>query len=303
MADNRNTAIWLAGHDQNVKGGTGCTVLLFPRGAVAGVDVRGGAPGTRETALLEPHCLVEKISAVVLTGGSAWGLAAADGVMRFCGEKGWGFDTGFGVVPIVPSACLFDMAFGEPVSPDADMGYRACVAAAGLEDLPVGSVGAGCGATVGKYAGLDKAVKSGFGWARVSGDGFEVAALVAVNAFGAVRDDRGGYLAGAASNDGGVIDPLKVISGGSHWNDWGKNTTLAAIVTSARLDKPSCRRVAMMAHDGMADALFPVHTPYDGDTVFCASTGETEGGVLEVGTLARAALAKAIRRAADPKNR
>ncbi|MEA3507840.1 MAG: P1 family peptidase [Synergistota bacterium] len=299
MVEAEKTSGWLAGHDQDAKGCTGCTVLLFPRGAVASVDVRGGAPGTRETALLEPHCLVEKISAVVLTGGSAWGLAAADGVMRFCGEKGWGFDTGFGVVPIVPSACLFDMTFGEPVSPDADMGYRACVAAAGLEDLPVGPVGAGCGATVGKYAGLEKAVRSGFGWTRVLGDGFEVAALVAVNAFGAVRDGRGGYIAGAASNDGGVIDPLTVISGGAHWNDWGKNTTLAAIVTSARLGKPSCRRVAMMAHDGLADALFPVHTPYDGDTVFCASTGEAEGGVLEVGTLARAALAEAIRSAVD----
>lgn len=289
--------MWLIGHAQDHERGTGCTVLIFPEGAVASCDVRGGAPGTRETALLAPECLVEKVTAIVLSGGSARGLSAADGVMRFCEEKGWGFDTGFGVVPIIPAACLFDLSCGDMTAwPDDAMGREASISARSLEESPMGNIGAGTGATVGKYTGLERAMKSGFGWGkRVSGS-LEVSAVVAVNAFGAVKDDSGKFIAGA-QEEGKVVDPRSLFETGGVWNGWGRNTTIGAVVTNALLDKSSCRRVAIMGHTGLASSIFPVHTPFDGDTVFCASTSETPADTVLVGTMAAAAMAEAVQNA------
>ncbi|MDO9508552.1 MAG: P1 family peptidase [Thermovirgaceae bacterium] len=289
--------MWTIGHAQDHGRGTGCTVLIFPEGATASCDVRGGAPGTRETALLAPECLVEKVTAIVLSGGSARGLAAADGVMRFCEDKGWGFDTGFGIVPIIPAACLFDLSCGDPDAwPDPAMGREASISARSLEESPMGNVGAGTGATVGKYTGLERAMKSGFGWCKKVSGSLEVSAVVAVNAFGAVRDASGKFIAGAL-DDGKVIDPRSLFETGGVWSGWGKNTTIGVVVTNASLDKSGCRRVAIMGHTGLASAIFPVHTPFDGDTLFCAATAETSADTVLVGTMAAAAMAEAVQNA------
>ncbi|HOR54743.1 MAG TPA: P1 family peptidase [Synergistales bacterium] len=289
--------MWRIGHAQDHEKGTGCTVLVFPDGAAASCDIRGGAPGTRETALLAPECTVDKINALVLTGGSARGLSAADGVMRYCEERGWGFNSGFGMIPIVPAACLFDLGCGEPSAwPEPSMGMEACLGARPVEESPMGNYGAGTGATVGKYSPLGKAMKSGFGWARkVSGE-LEVCAVTALNAFGAVRDLAGGFMAGALDGER-IIDPGSMSGAGDVWNEWGRNTTLAAIVTNARLDKAACRRVAIMGQAGLAGALFPFNTPFDGDTVFCVATGETSSSTVLVGWLAASALEEAARNA------
>ncbi len=289
--------MWRIGHAQDHEKGTGCTVLLFPEGACASCDVRGGAPGTRETDLLAPECLVDRITAIVLSGGSARGLSSADGVMRFCEEKGWGFDTGFGIVPIVPAACLFDLPCGESGAwPDIFMGREACLSARGLDESPMGNVGAGTGATVGKYAGLDKAMKSGFGWSKKTSGSLEVSAVVAVNAFGAIRGTSGNFIAGAV-DEGRIIDPCSLFEKGGIWSGWGKNTTIGAIVTNASLDKAQCRRVAIMGQTGLGATIFPVNSPFDGDTVFCAATFETHAEMILVGALAADAMAEAVRNA------
>ncbi|GAB6280512.1 MAG: P1 family peptidase [Thermovirga sp.] len=269
-------------------------MLLFPEGAVASCDIRGGAPGTRETALLAPECLVEKVTAITLSGGSAKGLSAADGVMRFCEDKGWGFDTGFGIVPIVPAACLFDLSCGDRLAcPDLAMGREACMSARSIEESPMGNVGAGTGATVGKYAGLERAMKSGFGWCKKVFGALEVTVVVAVNAFGAVRNSSGDFIAGAL-DDGRVIDPSSLFHTAGVWNGWGRNTTIGAVVTNAILDKSACRRVAIMGHTGLASAIFPVHSPFDGDTVFCAATAVTRAETVLVGSIASAAMTEAV---------
>lgn len=289
--------MWIIGHAQDHAKGTGCTVMLFPGGATASCDIRGGAPGTRETALLEPECMVEKINAIVLTGGSARGLSSADGVMRFCEEKSWGFDTGFGIIPIVPAACLFDLSCGDRTAwPDISMGRKACMSAGTLEESPMGNIGAGTGATVGKYAGLDRAMKSGFGWCQIVSGTLEVSAVVAVNAFGAVRDASGTFIAGAVE-ESRVIEPGTFMLSGGVWNSWGMNTTIGAIITNASLDKSACRRVAIMGQSGLASSVFPVHTPFDGDTVFCAATGGTQADTVLTGTIASEAMAGAVRNA------
>jgi len=288
--------MFLVGHAGNADGGTGVTVLLFPSGAVMGCDVRGGAPGTRETDLLDPLCFMEKANALVLTGGSAYGLAAADGVMRFCEGRGWGFDTGFGTVPIVPAACLFDLAVGDPKArPDAGMGYGACENAGPLEGSPMGNVGAGTGATVGKYAGPERAMKSGLGWFTSQAAGIRVSAIVAVNALGGILDERANLIAGAMAPDGSMLSPVERLLEGPPQASWGSNTTLAAVVTNAALTKAQCGRAALVSHDGFADAIWPVHTRFDGDTVFFASTGEREVDPLVVEAMARIAVAGAIR--------
>lgn len=288
---------FLVGHASDTTRGTGCSVLLFPEGATASCDVRGGAPGTRETDLLEPHCLVPKINALLFCGGSARGLAAADGVMSWCAAKKWGFDTGFGAVPIVPAACLFDLNVGEAGGyPDAIMGEEACRNASFPMNSPMGNVGAGTGATVGKYAGPEKAMKSGLGWSVSKKGDLCVYALVAVNAYGAVKDAEGKFMAGAVGSTVAVQSPTDVLLGESHWAEWGRNTTLVAVVTNAGMDKADCRRVAFMAASGMAESIFPVHTPFDGDTVFCVSTGQMKGECLEVGMLAAMAVSEAVRR-------
>ncbi len=296
------------GHDTDRQGVTGCTVVLCPTGAVGGVDVRGSAPGTRETDLLRPINLVQEVHAVLLTGGSAYGLDAAGGVMRWLQERGIGFNVGVGVVPIVPAAVLFDLTIGDPTArPDAEAGYRACQAASdGL--VAEGSVGAGTGATVGKLLGPKFATKCGLGTASLKiGQGIVVGAIVAVNAFGDVVDpESGAILAGTRKPVlGGFVNTVKQMQG-----DLGQailsfaNTTLAVVATSAYLTKEAANKVAQMAHDGLARTIRPVHTMLDGDVVFCLATGKPPkkgrgADASVVGAAAAEVLAQAVVRAAQ----
>jgi len=271
------------GHFTDREAATGCTVVLFDEPAVGGVDVRGAAPGTRETDLLRPGALVERIHAVLLCGGSAFGLAAADGVMRFLEERGVGHPTRAGVVPIVPAAVLYDLSVGSASRrPDAAAGYAACAAAAS-EAPRRGSEGAGTGATVGKILGMALATKGGVGSASLEiGDGVVVGALAAVNAGGNVVDSRSGrVIAGVRDSSGaGFVDAERLVREGQGVRQIaGSNTTLAIIATNAPLDKAAAGRLAQCGHDGLARALRPVHTQFDGDTVFAVSTAPA--GALE----------------------
>jgi L-aminopeptidase/D-esterase-like protein len=282
----------LVGHDTNLNAGTGCTVVLCQWPAVGGVDVRGGAPGTRETDLLDPRCLVAEVHAVLLTGGSAFGLDAAGGVMRVLEGRGVGFDTGVARVPIVPAAVLFDLGLGRSdVRPDAAAGARATEAAAG-GPVARGTVGAGTGATVGKMGGPALATKGGLGSASVPlPDGHVVGALVAVNASGDVYDpETGQILAGARSPTGvgWLVEDLASASGPTQVGDdpfhrrtppagpARTNTTIAVVATDLALNKPEAAKLAQMAHDGLARAIRPIHTPFDGDTVFALSLARPE---------------------------
>lgn len=291
------------GHDTLSKRPTGCTVILVEEGAIAGVDVRGAAPGTRETDLLAPENLVEKVQAIVLSGGSAFGLDAATGVMRYLDEKGVGFDARVAKVPIVPAAVLFDLAVGDPkIRPTAECGYRAA-AAATSKPVQEGNVGAGAGATVGKLMGSQHAMKGGLGSAVITlPDGLIVAALVAVNAVGDVIDpSTGQVIAGLRTEDGkGLADVRTLIRAGAVPRArTGQNTTIGVVATNARLTKTQATKVAQMAHDGLARAISPTHTPFDGDTVFALATGTHQGNVelLAVGALAAEVMADAIIRA------
>ncbi len=266
------------GHYTDQEGITGCTVVLCEGGAVGGVDVRGSAPGTRETDLMRPVNLVQEVHAILLTGGSAYGLDAASGVMRWLEERGIGFDVGVGVVPIVPAAVLFDLAIGDPKArPDAKAGYQACQSAT---DGPVaeGSIGAGTGATVGKLLGPKFATKSGLGTASVKiGKGLVVGAIVAVNGFGDVVDpDTGAILAGTRKPVvGGFVNTMKRMQGDLGQTILGfANTTLAVVATNGYLTKEAANKVAQMAHDGLARSIRPVHTMFDGDTIFALATGK-----------------------------
>jgi L-aminopeptidase/D-esterase-like protein len=293
------------GHDTLPERPTGCTVVLARRGAVAGVDVRGGAPGTRETDLLDPSNTVQKVHAVVLSGGSAFGLEAAAGVVRSLEEQGIGFDVGVAKVPIVPAAVLFDLTVGgrPEIRPNAESGYRAARAA---RSGPVaeGSVGAGAGATVGKIAGLARAMKGGLGSASIAlPDGLVVAALVAVNAVGDVVDPASGrVIAGVRTEDGRALaDARRLLRKGGFepLARPGENTTIGVVATNASLDKARARKLAQMAHDGFARSLAPAHTPLDGDTIFALATGETPGepDMTRIGALAAEVVAEAIVRA------
>jgi L-aminopeptidase/D-esterase-like protein len=292
------------GHETLAARPTGCTVVLVELGAVAGVDVRGSAPGTRETDLLNPINTVEQVHAIVLAGGSAFGLDAASGVMRFLEERGIGFETGSGRVPIVPAAVLFDLNVGNnpKIRPDADCGYRAA-AAASSGPVAEGNVGAGAGATVGKLAGRERAMKSGVGSAAiVLPDGLIVAALVAVNSAGDVIDPANGQVvAGVRTEDGqGLADARRLIRAGLVLPDrLGESTTLGVVATNAHLTKPQATKIAQMAHDGLARAIAPVHTPIDGDTIFALATGgrAESANVLAIGALAADAVAEAVVRA------
>lgn len=252
------------GHDTNLEAGTGCTVILCEKPAVAGVDVRGGAPATRETDVLRPMHMVEEVHAIVLTGGSAFGLDAASGVMRYLEERDQGYNTGVARVPIVPTAAIFDLAFGSAtIRPDAAAGYRACEQASSAATAQ-GNVGAGTGATVGKMAGPAFIMKGGLGSAstRVNGE-IIVGAIVAVNAAGDVIDPTTRQvIAGARNPLGGYIftNPLG-------------NTTIAVVATNAALSKEEANKVAQMAHNGLAQTLRPAHTMFDGDTVFALALG------------------------------
>ncbi len=292
------------GHAEMPGRPTGCTVVLAEQGAVGGVDVRGSAPGTRETDLLNPINLVEKVQAIVLTGGSAFGLDAATGVMRYLEERGLGFETGFGKVPIVPAAVLFDLSVGDPkIRPNADCGYRAA-AAASSGPVAEGNVGAGAGATIGKLAGAARAMRGGLGTASITTpSGLTVAALVAVNAAGDIVDpSTGRVVAGVRTPDGkGLADARTLIRSGalSRPDAFGRNTTLAVVATNAVLTKAQATKMAQMAQDGLARAISPVHTPLDGDTVFALATGSRPGvpDMVTVGALAADAVSEAILRA------
>jgi L-aminopeptidase/D-esterase-like protein len=285
---------------------TGCTVVLFEKGATASVDVRGGAPATRETDLLRPENLVQQVHALVLSGGSAFGLEAAGGVVRYLEERGVGFPTATGPVPIVPGASLIDLWFGgdAKIRPTADCGYRAAEAAT-TAAVPEGNVGAGAGATVGKLTGSARAMKAGVGSASVTlENGLVVAALVVVNAVGDIIDPATGRpVAGTRTADGkGLEDSRTLIRSGRLMAPFGprENTTLGIVTTNARLTKVQAYKVAQMAHDGYGRAIAPVHTPYDGDVIFAAATGAWSGeaDLLVIGALAADVMAEAVVRAA-----
>jgi L-aminopeptidase/D-esterase-like protein len=293
------------GHFTDARRPTGCTVVLAEAGAVCGVDVRGGAPGTRETDLLSPVNSVEKVHALVLSGGSAFGLDAAGGVVRYLEEKGIGFEVGALRVPIVPAAILFDLNAGDPrIRPDAGAGYAAAQAAA-PGPVVEGNVGAGAGATVGKLFGFARAMKGGLGSAsiRLPGRNVVVGALVAVNALGDVVDPVDGTpLAGARTPAGSELeDARRALLEGRipAFAVKGENTTLGVVATNVTLTRAQATKVAQMAHDGLARVIRPSHTPWDGDTIFALSTGQGEDpqGAMLVGSLAAEVLAAAVVRA------
>jgi L-aminopeptidase/D-esterase-like protein len=302
----------VVGHAQNDEALTGCTVILCEKGAVGGVDQRGGAPGTREVDALHPMHLVSKVHGVVLAGGSAFGLEAATGVMRYLEEKGVGFDTRIVKVPIVPAAILFDLGIGRSdIRPDASMGYLACQNAS-AEPPAEGNVGAGTGATVGKILGPTQCMKSGIGTFSLEiGAGVIVGAIAAVNAFGDVIDPTSGQIiAGARSKDVGplhigasgyfadTLQVMKTLIGRTALGFGSRgNTVIGVVATNARLDKEETNKVAQMAHDGLARTIRPAHTMVDGDTIFAIATGDHNADVNIVGAYAAEVFAQAILRA------
>ncbi len=297
------------GHFTDSRRPTGCTVVLVPEGTVGGVDVRGAAPGTRETELLSPLNAVPHVNAVLLAGGSAFGLDAAGGVMRWLEEQGIGIAVGGHVggaqvrVPIVPAAILFDLNVGDSrVRPDAQAGHAACVAATSAAPEE-GNVGAGAGASVGKLFGLSRAMRGGIGSASVHVGGFTVGALIVVNAVGDVIDPgTGQVIAGARSSDGTtLLDTMAAFRRGElpAALQPGQATTIGVIATDARLDKAATNKLAQMAHDGLARAINPVHTQADGDTLFALATGSSGASVslTLLGALAAEVTALAVLRA------
>lgn len=299
------------GHAQNDEALTGCTVILCRKGAVAGVDVRGGAPGTRETDLLNPVNLVEKVHAISLAGGSAFGLDAANGVMQYLEEHKIGFNTGVAKVPIVPSAILYDLNLGQAdVRPDSVMGYKAAALASSAPSSE-GNVGAGAGASVGKMFGAKLSMKSGEGTASMNiGGGVIVGALVAINAWGDVVDPHSNEI--VAGLRSGKVGPLRV-GGKEYYADTlammkkpagrnlmklatRSNTVIGVIATNAKLTKAQATKVAQMAHDGLARTIRPAHTMLDGDVIFALSTGTRKADVTSVGTFAAEVMAQAILR-------
>ncbi len=291
------------GHVTDPVGLTGCTVVLCEAGAVASVEVRGAAPGTRETDLLHPSNLVQRVHAVLLAGGSAFGLAAADGVVRYLEERGVGFDTSVARVPIVPAAVLFDLAIGDPrARPDAAMGYDACTRATS-DPVEEGSVGAGTGATVGKMLAMAGAMKGGVGsWSARLPDGAAVGALVVVNAFGDVVDETGTILAGARHPDGRFANASELLLIRRPDAVLGTNTTLAVVATTAKLTKAQAWRLAVQGHAGLSRAIVPSHTLYDGDAVFVLATGSYEArpnaaDLVRLGEATARVVAGSVRRA------
>ncbi|MBP6898173.1 MAG: P1 family peptidase [Gammaproteobacteria bacterium] len=294
------------GHHTDSRRPTGSTVILAREGAVAGVDVRGAAPGTRETDLLSPGNFVQQVHAILLAGGSAWGLAAADGVVRWLEERGVGLDVRFGRLPIVPGAVLFDLPVGDArIRPDAASGYAACEAASTAAPAE-GNVGAGAGALVGKLFGAQHAMKGGIGTASVKVGGVTVGALIACNALGDVLDpDTGELLAGSRTDDGRALrDTRRSLLRGELPKPLlaGTNTTIGVIATDAVLTKVQAQRLAAVAHDGLARAINPVHTMSDGDTLFALATGrvalEDEApGMTVLSTMAAEVAAQATVRA------
>lgn len=297
------------GHFTDSRSPTGCTVVIFDSQAVAGVDVRGAAPGSRETDLLNPVNTVQTVNAILLSGGSAYGLDAATGVMHYLEENKRGVYVGSVVVPIVPAAILFDLGVGDPrIRPDAQAGYQACISSSN-EHPAEGCIGAGAGATVGKLFGMRSAMKSGLGTVSLAiGDtGVTVGAIVAVNAVGDVLNKESGrIMAGARNPDGDAFrDSMKQILAGATVTGRrdgphiGGNTTIGIVATNARLTKSEATKVAQMSHDGLARVINPVHTGMDGDTIFAVSTGtvNTRVDVSTIGAVAAEAMARAVNRA------
>ena len=289
------------GNAQNEQAGTGCTVLLFEKGAPAGLDVRGGGPASRESELLKPMAAAGAIHAVLLSGGSAFGLDAAGGVMRYLEERGIGFDVGVTKVPLVCQSCLFDLGAADfKIRPDQAMAYEACVNAEG-GNYRDGNVGAGTGCTVGKLHGMEYSMKSGIGSYAVQLGELKVGAIVAVNALGDVFDWRTGEkLAGMLDSEKtGFLDSEEELfkSFEAVENRFVENTTIGAVITNGRFDKARLGKIAGMAHDGYARAIRPVHTTADGDSIYAVSTGTVEADLDMVGALAARVMAEAIRRA------
>ena len=292
------------GHFHLKEARTGCSVILPDEAAVAGVDVRGSAPGTREIELLHPVRLVDKVHAILLSGGSAFGLDAAGGVQQYLEENGIGFDVGVAKVPIVPAAVIFDLAVGDAsVRPDKVMGYNACLSATHTFSSE-GPIGAGCGATVGKLSGMDFCSPGGIGTAsRNIGGDVIVGALTVVNALGEVVDEAGNILAGVENSDRNGFIPslelLKMSAAGIGFDT--SNTTLSVVATNAKLTRESATKVAQMAQDGFAKAIRPAHTMHDGDIVFVLSNGDIESDVNIIGAFAAEIVAESIRRAVTHK--
>lgn len=294
---------FLLGNAEDAEGGTGCTAICCPEGAVASVDVRGGGPATRETDLLDPVKMMDRVHCVMIGGGSAFGLAAADGAVRYLEEHDIGFDTGWGKVPIVTAACLFDLICGDPkCRPGSDMGYRA-LENAQKRCLTGGNVGAGTGATVGKLFGIEWAMKSGLGIFAGQYGALKIGAVVAVNALGDIVDPFSGkVLAGLLDEDKKSFDiSSEAIKNmiPEDYNAFSSNTTLCCVITNAALTKVQAKKVAEMAHDGYARAINPVHTTADGDSIFVMSHGDVPVHLDVAGALAAEVTARAVARAAE----
>jgi L-aminopeptidase/D-esterase-like protein len=286
------------GHAQDLKAATGCTVIISEEGTTVGVDVRGGAPGTRETDLLNPVNLVQKIHAIILAGGSAFGLDAAAGVMQYLEERNVGFDVQVTKVPIVCGAVLFDLTIGDyRIRPDKAMGYQACLNASSTE-CNQGIIGVGTGATVGKILGIGRAMKSGLGCYALEAEGLKVGALVAVNCLGDVVDPLSGKrLAGPLNEDMQTLadtEEIMINSCSDEKNLFGGNTTIGVVATNATFTKAQVTKLASMAQNGYARTMRPAHSMYDGDTIFAMSTGCFEADLSVVGLLAARVMERAV---------
>lgn len=288
------------GHAQDLKGGTGCTVILCDHMSPAGLDVRGGGPASRESQILNPVAAAEGINAILLSGGSAFGLDAAGGVQRYLEERGIGFDVGVTKVPLVSQSCLFDLGVGDKnTRPDAAMAYQACENAS--RGAPAqGNVGAGTGCSIGKYRGMERAMKSGFGTCAFQAGPLKVGAMVAVNALGDIYGPDGKQTAGLLNPQktglSSTLDEMfQDVSLAS--NLFSGNTTLGVVVTNAKLNKTQLTKVAGMTHNGYARAIRPVHTTADGDSIYALSLGDIPGDVNMVGSMAAYTMERAILRA------
>lgn len=281
------------GHRSDEEKGTGVTVILAEEGAIGGVSVRGSAPGTRETDLLRSEALVEKINAVVLTGGSAFGLDSCSGVMKYLHEQGKGYDTGTQIVPIVCGAVLYDLDYKEFAYPDNAMGYDAAKNAY-INNYEQGSIGAGCGATVGKIMGSISAMKSGLGVAFATLGDVEIGAIVAVNAFGDVYDYKTNSIIAGAQGEDGFINTSEAIKAGLEFDKRLKNTTIGCIITNAKLTKAKANKLADQVHNAYALTIRPVHTMVDGDTVFVMASGEQEAEFIQLAEAAIEVMAEAV---------
>ena len=301
-ADQASTGVrFLVGHAVRRAYHTGCTVILCPPGTVAGVDVRGPAPGSRETDLLAPDKPIARLDALLFTGGSAFGLAAADGVMRFLAEAGTGFPTPVKPIPLVAASVIYDLLLSRGAAhPDAELGYAACRAARPLPVPPAaqGNAGAGAGASVGKWGGPAASMKGGVGYAEWRTERVWVAALVVVNPVGDVLAEDGSVLAGARAADGGWLAaaaPERWLPDRALFR--GTNTTLVAVLTDATLSKPQAARLAQRAHDGIARAVLPAHTDHDGDAAYALAAGTCQAPLDLVAAQAVACVSAAIRNA------